>query len=241
MNRIVTLTALACFASPALISRADTSDVDRLVIGPWQLRMTTPDDQPREPVVLIGRQYDDYVAWYVGDDGLEAMKDVQLEDDTLVGSITPKEHPEITVTLQARLKGDDACGGVGSYRSPDGDSGSWEFTGKRIALSDFDKVSQWQLEFVTPENEEHSATVTVVAKADDLYAWYSGKDHELPVLDIKIDGDKGVMKMSAATRDGGTVDLVFRGVAVGDEIKGDIEYNLGGETGSFPFTAKRKS
>jgi len=241
MKRIVTLTVLTSIAMSASLLQADTRDVDKQILGPWQLTMTTPDGQTREPVVLVGRQYEDYVAWYVADDQAEAMKDVQLKDDTLVGTIEPKDHPGITVTLEARLTDDNACEGVGKYQSADGLSGSWEFAGKRFALAEFDDVAEWQMEFVTPEYEKHAATVTVVSKGGELYAWYSGKDHELPILDIKIDGDQGVMKMSTETRDGTKVDLLFRGTEDGDEIKGDVEYNVGGETGSFPFTAKRKS
>ena len=241
MKRIVALTVLVCVGLPVLVSQADTNDDAKHVVGPWQLKMTTPDGQARAPVVVVGRQYDEYVAWYFGKDGPEALKRVRLKDDSMVGTLKPKELPGVTVKLEARLKGDNACEGVGTYRDSDGDSGSWEFTGKRIALSFFDEVTEWQIEFVTPEFERHSATVTIVSKGSQLYAWYSGKDRELPALDVKVDGDKGVMKMCTVTRDGEKIDLVFRGTVDGDRIEGDIEYKLSDETGSFPFTAKRKS
>ena len=122
----------------------------------------------REPVVLVGRQYDEYLAWYVGDDGLEAMKNVQLKDDVLVGTLKPKEHPEVTVSLEARLTGEGACEGVGKFKSPDGDSGSWKFTGKRLAPSSTYDVSKWKLDFVTPDYEEHTATVLVMAQGRRL-------------------------------------------------------------------------
>ncbi len=241
MKRIATLTVLACITLPAVALQADTSDIDKQIIGVWQLSMTTPEGENREPIVLVGRQYDEYVAWYVGNDGLEAMKNVQLKNDLLVGTIKPKEHPDVTVTLEARLKGEDACEGVGKYQSPDGDSGSWKFAGKRLSLSSFDDVSTWKLSFVTPDYEEHAATVSVVSKGDDYYAWYSGKNHELPAQEVKVNDDQVTMKMSAETRDGTKVDLTFRGNVDGDEVKGNAEYKMGGETGSFPFTAKRSS
>ena len=81
--------------------------------------------------------------------------------------------------------------------------------------------------------------MTVLVKGSKLHAWYSGEDLELPVLEIKKDGNSGIMKMTTATRDGAKVDLTFRGSVEGEEVKGDIEYNVSGETGSFPYTANR--
>lgn len=241
MKRIAIFTALACIALPVVALQADTSDIDKQIIGAWQLKMTTPEGESREPIVLIGRQFDAYTAWYVGDNGLEAMQNVQLNDDLLVGSIKPQERPEMTVTLQARLDGKDSCAGVGKYRSSGGDSGSWKFAGKRLSLSSFDDVSTWKLNFTTPEYESHSATVSVISKGGDYYAWYSGDDHELPAQQVTVNNNQITMKLSAATRDGTQVELTFRGNVNGDEVKGNAEYKLSGETGSFPFTAKRAS
>ncbi len=241
MKRFVTLIALVCMTIPAVALQADTSDVSKQIVGAWQLKMTTPDGEHREPIVLIGRQYDAYVAWYVGNDGPEAMKNVQLKNDLLVGAIEPKEQPGMTVTLEARLQGEGACEGVGKYKSTYGDSGNWKFSGKRLSSSSFDEVSTWKVGFVTPDYEKHTATVSVVAKGDQFYAWYSGKDHELPARAVQIDGDQVTLKLSAETRDGAKVDLTFRGNVTGNTVKGNAEYELEGDTGSFPFTAKRAS
>ncbi len=239
MKRIATLTLLACFVLPSLTLEADIKDTAKQIVGPWKLTMTTPDGESREPLILIGRQYDQLVAWYVAGEKPEPMSAVALKNDTLTATIKPKEHPGIKVKLEASLTGEGTCKGVGKYESENGEAGSWDFTGKRMANASFDQVVKWQMEFVTPDSQEHTATMTVMVKGSKLHAWYSGEDHELPILEVKNDGDSGTMKLTTATRDGTKVDLLFRGAVEGEEVKGDIEYNVGGETGSFPYTAKR--
>jgi hypothetical protein len=230
---------LACFVLPSLTLQADIKETAKQIVGPWKLKMTTPDGETREPLMLIGRQHDQFVAWYVAGEKPEPMSAVALKNDTLTATTKPKEHPGITVKLEASLTGDGTCKGVGKYESENGEAGSWDFTGKRMANSSFDEVVKWQMEFVTPDSQKRTAIMTVFVKGSKLHAWYSGEDHELPVLEIKKEGNSGIMKMTTATRDGTKVDLVFRGSVEGEEVKGDIEYNVGGETGSFPYTAKR--
>jgi hypothetical protein len=235
------MTALACCVLHAVDVTADSDDVDKQILGAWKLECTTPDGVARTPIVIVGRQYEEYVAWYVGDDQPEAFKDVQLKDDTLVGTINPKVEPNVTVTLEAKLKAENECEGTGKFRSADGKTGSWNFTGKRIDLSEFDEVMTWKLSFVSPDEKQHSPTVTVVEKDGELYAWYSGKDHELPAVKISVDGDRVEMKMTAESPEGAKVDVTFRGTVDGDNVAGKVEFRVEGESGSFAFTGKRTS
>ena len=69
-----------------------------------------------------------------------------------------------------------------------------------MKMSSFDEVMTWKLEIATPDNEKHSATVTVVTKGGQHYAWISSKDHELPVRDISVQGDQVVLKVATETR-----------------------------------------
>lgn len=241
MKRFGMMTALACLAFSGVVAKAAPSDVDKQVLGPWKLQMTTPDGVDRDPTVIVGRQFEKYVAWYVDDDEPQRFKEVRIEDDTLVGTIRPQERPEIRVTLRARLSGENACEGTGEYRAESGDSGSWSFTGKRVPLSSFDEVMTWKLSFVSPDGERHDPTVTVVTKNSKHYAWYSGSDHELPASSIRVDGDRVEMKIAAETAEGTKVDVTFRGTVDGDRVEGNAEYDLEGDTGSFPFTGKRSS
>ena len=242
MKRLVMMIALIGFGMPAVADDAGSKEVDQQVLGAWQLDFTAPDGVHRNPIVIVGRQYKSYVAWYVADGEPQPFKNVQLQGDKLVGTIAPQEHPDITVTCESKLKAADQCEGKATFRNKDGsDSGQWSFTGKRMAMSSFDEVMKWELSFTTPDNESHKATVTVVSKSGKYYAWYSSADHELPARSISVQGDRVEVKMAAESQEGTPVEVTFRGTVVGDEVKGDAEYRINNETGSFPFQAKRAS
>ena len=63
----------------------------------------------------------------------------------------------------------------------------------------------------------------------------------VPGPPVSVQGDRVEVKMVAETPDGASVEVTFRGTVVGDEVKGDAEYRLKDDTGSFPFQAKRVS
>ena len=102
-------------------------------------------------------------------------------------------------------------------------------------------MTTWNLSFVTPDGQQHNPTVTVVSTGSKYYAWYSGKDHELPAFKLSVDGDRVEMKLSAETAEGEKVDVTFRGTVNGDKIAGSAEYDVEGESGEFSFKGARKS
>jgi hypothetical protein len=242
MKRLVMMIALIGFGMPAAAADTSSKEVDQQILGAWHLEFTAPDGVHRNPIVVVGRQYKSYVAWYVAEGEPQPFKNVQLQGDKLVGTITPKEHPDVTVTCESKLKATDQCEGKATYRTKDGsDSGQWNFTGKRIPLSSFDEVMKWELSFTTPDNKQYKANITVVSKSGKMYAWFSSEDHELPARSISVEGDRVEVKMVAESPEGAPVEVTFRGTVAGDEVKGDAEYRLKDDTGTFPFKAKRVS
>jgi hypothetical protein len=241
MRRFATTIAFACFAMPVAAGEAGSKETDQSVLGVWQLQYTAPDGAQHTPIVIVGRQYDNYLAWYLADKEPQAFRDVELKGDKLVGKITPPEHPDVTVTCEASLKGDDQCDGTANYRTNGGDTGSWKFTGQRMKLSSFDEVMTWKLEVTVPDGKLHAATVTVVTKSGNHYAWISSEDLELPARSISIQGDKVELKVAAEGPDGTKAEVTFRGAVAGDEVTGTAEFTVGSRTGTLPFKATRAS
>jgi hypothetical protein len=244
MRSYLSIVAIAALTVPVVAANPTATQVEsaaKQIVGAWKLEFTTPDDVKRTPMVLVGRQHQELVAWYVEKDKPESFKKVRMEDDTLLLTFRPKERSEIEVTFKAKLQKENVCAGEATYQSDDGDAGSWEFKGKRVSASDFDETENWRLSFVTPDEQQHKATVTVVAKKDQLYGWYSSKDFDLPALELSKDGDNVVMSMTAKTKDGANVDVTFRGTVNGDRVKGQVDYDLEGDIGHFPFAGQRRS
>ena len=231
---VVSLSAFA--ASPTPIESAAKE-----IAGPWQLTFTTPDGIRRQPIVIVGRQHQELVAWYMEDDKAETFKKVKLDDDALELTIRPQERKDIEVTFRAKLKSDNVCAGEATYRADDGDAGVWDFQGKRMTTADADEAQKWQLRFISPDDVQHEALVTVVQKQDKTYAWYASKDYDLPARKISVEGGQVELVMETKTSDGQEVKVSFRGSVTGDRVQGEAEYDLNGDTGSFPFSGSRKS
>ena len=241
MKRFVLGIVLVCLAMPGVVRADSASDLDQHVVGAWTLELTDPEGVQRTPMVIVGRQYEKYVAWYIGEGEPEAFQDVQLKGETLIGSLSPKERPDVKLTLEATWKGDGKCQGTAKYRDNQGHSGSFEFTGQRMAMSAFDEVSTWKLTFNSPDHEKHEPTITVVSKDGKRYAWYGSRDHQLPVRSLSVQDDTVVASLTAETREGEQVDVTFRGTVMDETVKGSVEYQVGSESGSFPFEGKRES
>ncbi len=215
---------------------------DQQILGAWVLDLTDPEGVHRTPAVVVGRQYDRYVAWYLGNDQPEPFRDLELKGDTLVGTIQPKDFPSVTVDVEAKLIGDDRCAGTAKFREgASGVTGSFRFSGQRVPMTAFDEVTTWNLRFTAPDGEQHEVTVTVVTKDDKMYAWFSGPDHELPARNINVQGDDVQVKLTAETERGQAIDVTFRGVVSGETVKGTAEFQVGGESGTIPFQGERSS
>ena len=98
-----------------------------------------------------------------------------------------------------------------------GDRGEWTFTGKKLDYATIDDLQTWTLKFTTPDYEAHTAKLYVMNKDEQYYAWFEGKEHELPAQSLTVNDDQVTLKMAAETREGSQIKLVFRGTATGDQ------------------------
>lgn len=243
MKKIVWFVALfCCLAAPAWAATVEEAMPD--VRGAWQLEFTSPDGVQRQPIVIVGREYQQLVAWYVEEDGKPvAIDSARLDGETLVLSTRRQQaEGDMKITLRAQLAGADKCRGEGTYELLSaGDQGNWSFSGRRIQPGEFDATETWKVSFMTPDGERHEAEVMVMEKSGRHYGWYSSKDRELPATSVSLQGERVTLSLSAKTADGDRVDVTFRGNVMGDRVNGTAEYNLLGETGSFPFQGQRRS
>ncbi|MFW6171371.1 MAG: hypothetical protein ACODAD_12840 [Planctomycetota bacterium] len=240
MKRSVVMSTLACLVLFAWSTSAQAAGLEKDAVGPWQLTFTTPEGEQETPVVVVGWQHGQYLAWHVNGDDVQPFNSVKLQGDTLVGTIAPRQEPGVMLKVKSRLAGQNECQGVINYKS-DQEAGSLSFTGQRIGRSAFDETQTWKLDFVAPNYKKYTPTVTVVSKGDNVYAWVSDESHELPASKVTVDGDRVEMRLTAESAEGDDVDLIFNGIVEGDTVKGKVQYDAPTDTGSFPFSGKRTS
>lgn len=221
-------------------SAADIQAIAPDVVGAWRLTFTTPDGVERTPTVVVGRQHEELVAWYIDKGEPQAFKNIAVNDDSLELTIVPREkNGKVTVKLVAKADGDNRCTGKGDYCLADGETGTWDFRGERVDPADLPHVAEWKLKFTTPDGENHEPTIHVFEKGDALYAWYLSSDYELLAKSLKVEGDQATLSIAAKTADDAKVDVTFCGKIDGALVDGTADYNLDGERGSFPFSGKQ--
>jgi hypothetical protein len=242
LSRLILMSLMALITRSAVCAADERSEVDREILGVWQLKFTTPDGIVRDPVVIVGRQYEQYLAWQVVGGEAEPFKSARLKGEKLTLVIEPSQEPDVTVTLEVELDEENRCTGTGSFRSrSDGETGQWGLTGKRLTRSDFEEYQTWKLEFETPDYERHSPLVTVVSLDGQRYAWYQGRDHDLPARSFKLDGNRVELVVAGQTGEGTPIEVTFRGQLEGERVKGAASFKLGGESGEFPFEGRPNS
>ncbi len=243
MRLFAITTLMASLVLPA--AAADFQPEAKDIVGAWQLKYTTPDAGDKTSAIIVGLQNGEFAAWHM-DDGIakgnpEAIEKVEIKGDSLELTFRPKSRDDqVEVTLKAKLDKQDACSGVATYAADDGEKGEFKFTGKRLGEADFDEVQSWKLKFTGPDEIERTPTVMVASLGEQLFAWYSHENYELPATNITLTDDKVAMSISAQTPDDQTINVTFTGTVNGDQVKGEAEYELAGETGSFNFAGTQQ-
>ena len=236
---------LSLFAASVVAATAvagpDVKEAAKEIVGAWKLEYTTPDFERRTPMVIVGRQHEELVAWYLGGNGIENFTKVKLQGKSLHLTIVPKEFGGLMAAeLEAQLTEKGACAGKISFANPGGESGTLDFSGKRVALETLDDVSKWDLKFVTPDGIERCPLITVARHRDRLHAWYSSEDFELPASKFTLEGDKAIMEVTAKTDEGRKIDVTFHGTVEGDRVRGTAEWKMRDDSGEFFFTGRRR-
>lgn len=103
LSRLIVMSSLALVTSSALGAVDERSAVDQDLLGVWQLKFTTPDGIVRDPVMIVGRQYESYLAWQIVGGRAEPFKSVRLRGETLTLTIDPSQEPDVSVTLEIEL------------------------------------------------------------------------------------------------------------------------------------------
>jgi hypothetical protein len=111
------------------------------------------------------------------------------------------------------------------------------WTAKRGADLD-DVVGTWKLKLEGSNSGPIESTLKVSADGENLKATYTGRFGEKPAQELKLRGTELSWQI-AADRDGRKFKGVYKAKLDGDAIKGNLEYDLDGNTGTMEFTGER--
>jgi enterochelin esterase family protein len=102
-----------------------------------------------------------------------------------------------------------------------------------------DLAGTWNLKFTSPDGKEHTPTLVLSRDGDRLKGalnQLAGQD--LAAKDVALQGGALIFRVSG-THEDAPFTLTFKGKPQGDQIRGDVEYEHDGNSGSFPFEGTR--
>jgi hypothetical protein len=101
-----------------------------------------------------------------------------------------------------------------------------------------DVIGTWKLKLEGANGNPIESTLKLSAEGEKLKGTYTGRFGEHPAQDLKLEGDQLSWKIDAE-RNGQKFKGVYKAKLEGNAIKGNLEFDLGGNTGTMVFTGER--
>src|SRR5262249_20261043 len=111
--------------------------------------------------------------------------------------------------------------------------------GSAADLNPGELVGTWELNCTTPDGNQHAAVLVLSRDGGQLKGTLTKLvESEVAAKSISLKGSELTFQVSG-THEGAPFTLTFKGKPEKDTIKGEVEYEHGGNTGSFAFEGTR--
>jgi hypothetical protein len=155
------------------------------LIGQWDLTLKTPNRDVLVKLTFSAKPHASYSGLWASRRGENALTDIKYENGKL--SFTRKSNyqgEERTSTFTGTVEGHKISGNLSSPR------GEFTSTATRVGAA---LVGKWELTSAGMDGTPRTRILTI---KDDLSAKYQfGRDREVDITDLKIDGDQVTFKM----------------------------------------------
>ncbi len=160
------------------------------------------------------------------------------------------DHAEISFDTQGTFNDQKIQGRFKGKISKDSITGTIEITlgdnslplpweAKRGADPD-DVVGTWKLKVTLEDGNDFEPELKLVADGDKLKGNLTSPFGDAEAKEIKIDGADFSWKIDI-DRDGQKIKSQYKGRLDGNRIKGKVDYDLNGQSGSLDFTGERET
>lgn len=210
------------------------------VAGTWNVVATTPDGQTFEPTLKLEQAGDKIGGEFIWIDGTSVkVSDVIKMGDTL-SFVTNVDFggQTLKITFSGKMQGADKVVGTAEY-DLDGQTGTvdYEATRQKPAVN---LAGKWNAVATTPDGQSFEPSVVLTHEGEKIggeFIWVDGTS--VPLTTGKVNGEDVTFDVSVDFG-GQALVIKFAGKMTGpDSMKGSAEYDLGGQTGTVDFEAKR--
>jgi hypothetical protein len=222
------------------VGEKDAADakVAKGIDGGWALEVKTDDGQTLTATMKLSKDGDKLVGTYTGMDGKEVKaEDLSLKDNELAFTVKLDfQGTDLVAKFKLKHEGGKLKGKVDYDLG--GQTGTLDVDGKRGGEA-AKPAGTWDIEVVTDDGQTLKSTLKLAKDGDKFKGMYAGMDgKEVKAEDLVVkDGDLAF-----------TVKLDFQGTDLvakfklkqdGDKLKGKVDYDLGGQTGTLDVAGKR--
>ena len=205
-------------------------------VGTWNSSFTTAQGQKMESTLTIKKEGDKLSGAVTGRNGNETpLDEVTLAGDQLSFKLTRERNGEkFTAKVVAKLSGDTLKGKLDSNFGGEDHSFDWEANRAKAAGN---VTGAWKYSIDAGGN-----TMNLVLDLKQEGETVTGKvrvgEFETPITEGKLSGDAITFKIPVDTGDTKFTSK-YKGTLNGDDIKGNIESDWGGETHNYDWVANR--
>ncbi len=218
-------------ASAALAAEEEALDPT----GTWKWE-TTFGDRTFESALRLAVEDGKVVAKYERRGEEVDIEETKVEGDTLSFQYSRSwDGRKVTVKFSGKV-GEDSIKGQVDWSVGDR-NGTREWEAKRV-VEIADVLGTWKFVIEMEGGRKMEPTITIIQDGEGLQGAFNSQWGERDARNVKLDNNELTFEISGETDDG-DFRVTYRGKPRGDSIKGNIEYDFGGQTGTIDFKGER--
>ncbi len=177
------------------------------------------------------------VGTYQGRGDEVEIEEAKLDGETLSFQYTRNwEDRTFTVKYRGKIIEDTITGelewSVGER------SGTRPWQAKRV-VEIADILGTWKFKITTDEGETFEPSITFTLDGDNLKGAFSSQWGDREAENVQLKDNEVSFEISGETEDNDFL-VIYKGKPRGDSIKGTVEYDFGGQTGTIAFEGRRQ-
>jgi hypothetical protein len=218
--------------------------VDQNLAGTWKSSFTLQNGQTIESTLKLKQEGDKLSGVSIGRNGSETpLEDVTLKDDQLSFKITRERNGEkVTTKIVAKVSKDNLKGKLETNYGGENRTLDWEAkraeTAETSSGSSTGVAGNWKYDLNVAGNELN-LVLNLKQDGEKVTGKVTTGDIELPISEGKITGDAISFKI-AVDRDDMKFTSKYSGTVSGDNIKGKIHSDFGGQEHDMDWNATRE-
>jgi hypothetical protein len=206
--------------------------------GSWKITLVLESGQELRPSLRLKQEGDQIHGDYTGTSGKESrLQDVKFKDGEFSFRAPEQfEENKVSLSYQGKVLGDTMQGTAKFGIEPQ--LTILNFKGERIKTPTANLGGTWKLKVPFKDGFTFEPTLKLVQLGSGLNGSYLGEQGDTAIADALILGDEFTFEVGR-DRDGKHFKLRYQGSVQGDTLKGSVDYDFDGMTGSLHFEGKR--